>query len=293
MAILSEKRQKCFGLRRKDVRMRAIICDDDGRFAKKLEQLIMQYYRNMGMTIDTTVVTNPQNLLKRNDLANFDIAFLDADMKPIDGIEVGRALRKRKPKIIIVFVSAYLEFAPKGYTIDAFRYVLKQDIQNTLPLCLSDILQHFTPDRAFLTYKQRGEVFRIPCHDIMYIQSDLRKLNVFGDNSLEPIASFYGKLSEYTDLLSRQGFLQINKSTLVNMVHIKSFASYHVRLSNGVLKTTPPSKIVILNGGGRCDRHRYLELDLSIYSEFCRNVFVSQCVLRIPRATTDKKVCCL
>lgn len=134
MAILSEKRQKCFGLRRKDVRMRAIICDDDGRFAKKLEQLIMQYYRNMGMTIDTTVVTNPQNLLKRNDLANFDIAFLDADMKPIDGIEVGRALRKRKPKIIIVFVSAYLEFAPKGYTIDAFRYVLKQDIQNTLPL---------------------------------------------------------------------------------------------------------------------------------------------------------------
>lgn len=169
MAILSEKRQKCFGLRRKDVRMRAIICDDDGRFAKKLEQLIMQYYRNMGMTIDTTVVTNPQNLLKRNDLANFDIAFLDADMKPIDGIEVGRALRKRKPKIIIVFVSAYLEFAPKGYTIDAFRYVLKQDIQNTLPLCLSDILQHFTPDRAFLTYKQRGEVFRIPCHDIMYM----------------------------------------------------------------------------------------------------------------------------
>ena len=88
MAILSEKRQKCFGLRRKDVRMRAIICDDDGRFAKKLEQLIMQYYRNMGMTIDTTVVTNPQNLLKRNDLANFDIAFLDAYMKPIDGIEV-------------------------------------------------------------------------------------------------------------------------------------------------------------------------------------------------------------
>lgn len=117
MAILSEKRQKCFGLRRKDVRMRAIICDDDGRFAKKLEQLIMQYYRNMGMTIDTTVVTNPQNLLKRNDLANFDIAFLDADMKPIDGIEVGRALRKRKPKIIIVFVSAYLEFAPKGLHI--------------------------------------------------------------------------------------------------------------------------------------------------------------------------------
>lgn len=47
MAILSEKRQKCFGLRRKDVRMRAIICDDDGRFAKKLEQLIMKHRKNL------------------------------------------------------------------------------------------------------------------------------------------------------------------------------------------------------------------------------------------------------
>lgn len=142
MAILSEKRQKCFGLRRKDVRMRAIICDDDGRFAKKLEQLIMQYYRNMGMTIDTTVVTNPQNLLKRNDLANFDIAFLDADMKPIDGIEVGRALRKRKPKIIIVFVSAYLEFAPKNTMKHrknlfrcSFRFVTCQNVLFLLEIC--------------------------------------------------------------------------------------------------------------------------------------------------------------
>lgn len=48
MAILSEKRQKCFGLRRKDVRMRAIICDDDGRFAKKLEQLIIAVLSKYG-----------------------------------------------------------------------------------------------------------------------------------------------------------------------------------------------------------------------------------------------------
>ena len=215
--------------------MRAIICDDDSCFAKKLEQSVTQFYRNMGITIDTIVVTNPQELLHRNDLISFDIAFLDADMKPIDGIEVGRSLKRHKSEMIVVFVSAYLEFAPKGYTIDAFRYVLKQDIQNTLPLCLADILHQFTPDHAVLSYKQHGEIFRIPCHDIMCIQSDLRKLKVFGGNSVEPIASFYGKLSDYVDPLSSKGFLQINKSTLVNMVHIKSIASYHVHLSNGVL----------------------------------------------------------
>lgn len=235
MTILSEKGKRCFGFKGKDNQMRAIICDDDGGFAKKLEQSVIRYYRNLGITIDTIVVTNPQQLLNRSDLANFDIAFLDADMQPIDGIEVGRVLKKRKLGIILVFISAYLEFAPKGYTVDAFRYILKQDIANTLPLCLSDILQQLTPGHAVLSYKQHGEMFYILFRDIVYIQSDLRKLKVFGENSVEPIASFYGKISDYINVLSNQGFLQINKSTAVNMIHIKRIASYHVYLSNGVL----------------------------------------------------------
>ena len=45
----------------------------------------------------------------------------------------------------------------------------------------------------------------------------LRKLNVFGSNPMKPIATFYGKLSDYANTLSAQGFLQINKSTMVNM----------------------------------------------------------------------------
>lgn len=252
MTILSEKEQRRFSLKGKGVRMRAIICDDDGRFAKKLEQSVTQYYRKIGMTLDTIVVTSPKILLQRSDLTSFDIAFLDADMKPMDGIEVGRVLKKQKAEIIIVFVSAYLEFAPKGYTVDAFRYVLKQDIQNTLPLCLSDILQQLAPDHAVLSYKQHGETFQIPSHDIVYIQSDLRKLNVFGSNPMKPIATFYGKLSDYANTLSDQGFLQINKSTMVNMVYIKRIASYHVHLSNGVLMNVTRKEYTAI-------KNRYIE----------------------------------
>ena len=252
MTILSEKGKRCPSHKGKDIRMRAIICDDDGHFAKRFEQSVTRFYRDMGISIDVIVATNPKELLSRSDLTSFDIAFLDADMKPIDGIEVGRALKKQKPEMIVVFVSAYLEFAPKGYTIDAFRHILKQDIQNTLPLCLSDVLQQIAPGCAILSYKQHGETFRIPCHDIVYIQSNLRKLNVFGINSLEPIVSFYGKFSDYTPSLSDQGFLQINKSTLVNMVYIKSIASYHVYLSNGVLMNASKN-------GYAAIKNRYLE----------------------------------
>lgn len=252
MTILSNKGRSGFHLTGKDIQLRAIVCDDDVCFAKKLEQAVTQFYRNRGISIDMIVATDPQNLVRRKDLTRFDIAFLDADMKPMDGIEVGRALKKQKSEIMIVFVSAYLEFAPKGYTVDAFRYLLKQDIQNTLPLCLADILQQFAPDHAVLSYKQQGETFHIPCHDVLYIQSDLRKLNVFGIHSLEPIVSFYGKLSDYANTLSDQGFLQINKSTLVNMGYIKRIASYHVYLSNGVFMNVTRKEYTAI-------KNRYME----------------------------------
>ena len=34
---------------------------------------------------------------------------------------------------MLVYVSAYLEFALEGYTVNAYRYLLKRDIARTLP----------------------------------------------------------------------------------------------------------------------------------------------------------------
>lgn len=218
--------------------MRAIICDDDKRFAKELERQVLQVYRHMGINVEIIVFSDPVALVKSKDLAMVDIAFLDAEMTPMDGIEVGHILKKQNPTIIVVYVSAYLEFAPQGYTVEAFRYLLKQDISKTLTLCLTDILEELSPAHAVLSYKQSGEVFRIPCREILYIQSNLRKLNVFGQDPLTPVTSFYGKIADYAELLLPSGFLQINKSTLVNMQYIIRIASYKVVLSNNIVMNT-------------------------------------------------------
>ena len=69
---------------------------------------------------------------------------------------------------------------------------------------------------------------------------------------MKPIATFYGKLSDYANTLSDQGFLQINKSTMVNMVYIKRIASYHVHLSNGVLMNVTRKEYTAI-------KNRYIE----------------------------------
>lgn len=217
--------------------MRIIICDDDSHFANKLKHTITSYYKNCGISVEATVTTQPQHLLSRDDLADYSVAFLDADMSPLDGIKLGYLLKKDNSSLLLVYISAYLEFAPQGYTVSAFRYLLKQDLQCTLPLCLDDILKELIPRSAFLSYKQYGETLRIPYRDIYYLQSDLRKINVWGTDSSHPIASFYGKIADYEKVLDST-FLRINKSTLVNMTYISYISRYRVFLKNGFVINT-------------------------------------------------------
>lgn len=72
-------------------------------------------------------------------LERYQLAFLDVGLKTTDGIALGRRLRQIAPDIVLVYISAYLEFAPQGYTVNAYRYLLKRDIAAQLPSCLEDI----------------------------------------------------------------------------------------------------------------------------------------------------------
>lgn len=216
--------------------MRALFCDDDLRFAEQTAALVTDYYRGRGIAVTCTVCSNPEALLRLPALDSYEIAMLDADMKPISGIELGRRLKQIAPDIILVYISAFLEFALQGYTVDTFRYMLKKDLAQTLPTCLEEILNQLAPGNRYLTFKKQAETVRIPFREIYYLECELRKINVYGCDPAAPLDCFYQKLSTLAQELADKDFLQINKSDLINMAHIKSLRSYEITLTNGVAK---------------------------------------------------------
>ena len=54
-----------------------------------------------------------------------DIAFLDIEMGSVSGIQVAKRLQAKNPKINIVFVTGYLEYAPEAMNMRASGYVSK------------------------------------------------------------------------------------------------------------------------------------------------------------------------
>ena len=120
--------------------MHVLICDDDAAFGARMADYIHDYFEARSVQLQTVVCTGAAEALRTPYLELYQLAFLDVDMPGTNGIALGRELKQRSPDIRLVYVSAYLEFAPEGYTVNAYRYLLKRDIARMLPKCLDDLI---------------------------------------------------------------------------------------------------------------------------------------------------------
>ena len=214
--------------------MKILICDDDTRFAQHLSAQIRQILQQQGQqaqihTFQYAEDINPELL------EACDIAFLDIDFsgKQYTGIDIARILRKKRKDAVILFVTNYPEYAPEGYEVQAFRYLLKSAVPEKLPAYLTQALAQLETVSQTLQINIAGETIRIPIADIAYIEAQLHEVEVFLLNGKRSAYRFYSSISTLEETLAPQGFLRIHKSYLVNMQHIQKFQCKEAELTDG------------------------------------------------------------
>lgn len=136
--------------------MYILICDDEPAVARQVEQLARQHLEQRGIPVQCAVCTRGEEVLARSDLAQYQLALLDVDLETMTGIALGRRLKQQNPELVLVYISAYLEFAPEGYTVRAFRYLLKRDMERMLPSCLDAVLAEHSRGSAGRCPSGRG-----------------------------------------------------------------------------------------------------------------------------------------
>lgn len=211
--------------------MKIAICDDNSPFVCKLKNLISDYCAKKDLPLDCSLYYSPSSVLS-TDLSSVQAIFLDIDMPKISGLEVAKQLRHKWPDLIIVFVTAYIEYAPAGYRVNAFRYLLKTRINEELTAVLDDIQQKLYANQETILLRQGDCNIPIALKDILYFEgTPRRKVLVHLLNEAEPLHCS-GELTQFVDSLREKGFLRIQKSYLANMAHIIRIRSYKVTLRN-------------------------------------------------------------
>ena len=187
---------------------------------------------------EVKVFEDPSELVAKTDIGSgFDIYILDIDMPGIDGIAVGKIIRRKNRDVPIIYVTRSPDHALEAYGIRAARYLLKplrySEIKEALDF--SVMMINALPKRSYMI-KNAGTSTSVDSGDIVYIENNVRNMRFFmrdGSviNGTRRNVSFEESLSY---LFDNGGFIQTHKSFVVNMKYISSLTKDSVTLSSGI-----------------------------------------------------------
>ena len=153
-----------------------------------------------------------------------DAIFCDINMPDLNGMEFVKSLAVPP---LIVFTTAYSEYAVEGFRVNAVDYLLKpfglQDFQRaanrllSLTSHLSPLISHLENDVVFLKTEYR--VVKVSISDIRYVEAMSEYLKVHLESDKKPIITLLSmkkmeeRLPDY--------FMRIHRSYIVNLKMIQ------------------------------------------------------------------------
>ena len=210
-----------------------LICDDEPAAAADLEQRIRAQPDFSERTMQICCLTQPDEMLAA-DLAVYDLLFLDIDMGEVNGIDLARRLRRTRPDAVLIFVTNFIEYAPEGYEVDAFRYLSKQQLELLLPAYFADALAVCRTRQRTIDIPCVGGGLSIPIQSIIYIESVDHEQRIHLNRTMKNTLFSRMTITELTEQLSPHGFLLIHRSFLVNMAYLQKLQRTGAVLAGGV-----------------------------------------------------------
>ena len=101
--------------------LKVLIADDEPLAAERLQLLLAKCD---GIDLVGTA-TDGESAVRMAEALNPDLLLLDIEMPGLDGIEVARALAAKQPSAVVVFITAFDQFAVAAFEVEAVDYLMK------------------------------------------------------------------------------------------------------------------------------------------------------------------------
>ncbi len=222
--------------------IKVAICDDEDSIIQEMERIIETSAHEYGIQIESEVFYDGEQLIRymnRNE-EQFDLFFLDIEMKGMNGIETAIHIREHDRKGLIVYVTSHESYALEAYQVHPFDFLVKPLQEEKVRRCFEQAYTFLVPEERYFEYKFNKVVFQLPIKNIMYFKSSRRtiEIHMFDDT----VKKYYGKLDETQKMLDKSNseFWRIHQSILVNADYVYRKAYDYVELINGKLLSISP-----------------------------------------------------
>lgn len=170
-----------------------------------------------------------------------DVMFIDINMPDLNGLDFVKGLPAPP---MLVFTTAYSQYAVEGYKVDAVDYLLKpfglNDFmraankvkkQYDIQTAVSSISGPDTDDALF--FKTEYKIVRVEIDKIRYIEGMSEYLKIYLDGEPVPIVVLLS-MKKLEERLPSDKFIRIHRSYIINLQKIKEVTKGHVLLDQNL-----------------------------------------------------------
>lgn len=209
---------------------------DDERLARKI---LLEYADEVP---DLEVVAECKSALEANSLLaleSIDILFLDIQMPHINGINFIRQLENPP---LVIFTTAYSEYAVEAFEVEAFDYLVKpisfERFYSSFSRAQKELSKKDEITPTYITIKESRRLYRVNLEDILYIQAYGDYVRIFA-----PEKTYVSllTLSQMSELLDRR-FMQIHRSYIVNLDRIHFMEGNHLVIGDNQIPVSASYK---------------------------------------------------
>lgn len=221
---------------------RIAICDDEYTINSWIEKILLKYAKLNFLEIDIEVFSSGEEIYKYiEEEHGFDLIYLDIEMKLMNGIEVGKKIRKtlQDHKTEIVYISGKDGYDRQLFDVQPLHFIPKPINPKVVIEDLNLAMLKAEKLNNIFTYKKGTETNRILVKDIIYFESNDKEIKIVTVNH-EDI--FYGKIHEVFETVARYQFIKIHRSYIINYLHTALFKYDEVIMSNGMRLPISQSK---------------------------------------------------
>lgn len=220
--------------------MKVIVCDDNMMDLQKIEEKLSGYkILHPDKDFEVEKFSDPSLLYQEiTESKMADLYILDMLMPKMTGIDLGRKIRKCGSESIIIYLTSSDDYALDAYGVHAVRYLLKpieeENFFEALDYGLSLFEEKEAKESVYLV-KTKDGLAQTPYSKIEYIENVNRKLEVhLVDGSiLESIFIRNSFEKEIEKLVEDRHFLQVHKSFVVNLDHVKRLGAGFMLMESG------------------------------------------------------------
>lgn len=215
--------------------IRCIAIDDEPLALKQLESYInkvgfLELEAACNSAVDASKVLASQPA---------DVLFCDINMPDLDGMSFVKSLASQP---MVVFTTAYSEYAVEGFKVDAVDYLLK-------PFGFNEFEKAALKVKRLYDLENKEEVTLLDYDDSVYIKTDYKTVRVEVSNII-----FIEGMSEYVKIITEDQkdpviallsmkklegklpgnrFMRVHKSFIINLSKIAQVSKGHVRMQDG------------------------------------------------------------